>query len=158
MRYWLMKSEPSTYSIDDLRADGRTSWEGVRNYQARNLMRDEFAVGDAILYYHSRSNPPGVVGLAEVVREAWPDPTQFDPTSRDYDPTATRAAPRWVVVDIAFVEKWADIVSLSELKADPALEGMMVTRRGSRLSVQPVCKEHFERVVELGRAKGPVER
>ncbi len=151
MRYWLMKSEPDVYSIDDLQRDGRTSWEGVRNYQARNSLRDDMKLGDRVLYYHSNAEPSGVAGIAEVVREAFPDPTAFDPASDYYDPTAKPGEPRWVMVELGFVEKFGRVVPLAELKADPALEGMEVIRKGSRLSVQPVSATHFERVVGLGR-------
>ena len=158
MRHWLMKTEPGTYSIDDLRADGATCWEGVRNYQARNTMRDDMQVGDRVLFYHSNAKPPGAVGVAEVVREAYPDSYAVDPESRYHDPKSTPEANRWVMVDLGFVEKWAGIVSLAQLKADPALDGMLVTRRGMRLSVQPVEPDHFEHVVALGHALGEVVR
>ncbi len=150
MRYWLMKSEPDEYSYDDLVADGRTHWDGVRNYQARNMLRDDFAVGDRVLYYHSRSKPPHVVGVAEVVRAGYPDPTQFDPEEKYFDPKATPDEPRWYVVDITPVGKLARAVPLAELKQSPALEGMLVIKRGMRLSVQPVDEAHFEAVVEMG--------
>src|SRR5690606_17593040 len=105
-RYWLMKSEPGSYSIDDLQRDTRTSWEGVRNYQARNFMRDDMRPGDGVLFYHSGANPPGVAGLAKIARAAYPDPTALDPDSHYYDPKATKEDPRWVMVDIEFVEKF----------------------------------------------------
>lgn len=147
-QYWLMKSEPGTYSIDDLERDGETTWDGVRNYQARNYMRDEMKVGDRVLFYHSNASPPGVVGIAEVSREGYPDPTARDPASDYYDEKATDDDPRWFMVDIRFVEKLPRTVPLAELKADPALEGMVVTGR-SRLSVQPVERGEFEHVVGL---------
>lgn len=152
MRYWLMKSEPDVYSIGDLARDGRTMWDGVRNYQARNFMRDDMKLGDRVLYYHSNAKPPGVAGIAEIVREAYPDPTQFDPDSKYYDPKATPDAPRWFLVDVGFVEAFAEEVPLDALKADTALDGMEVTRRGSRLSVQPVSEEHYNRVLALARS------
>lgn len=155
-RHWLMKSEPSTYSIQDLRRDGRTPWEGVRNYQARNFMRDELSVGDKVLFYHSSATPTGVVGLGEVVREAYPDHFALDRESPYFDPKATADNPRWMMVDVGFVEEWAAPVTLAELKQDAALEGMLVTKKGQRLSVQPVEPAHYARVVALGRAKGPV--
>jgi predicted RNA-binding protein with PUA-like domain len=157
-RHWLMKTEPGTYSIDDLQRDGQTCWEGVRNYQARNLMRDELREGDLVIFYHSNAAPAGAVGLARVCREGYPDPFALDPGSSYHDVRATPEKNPWVMVDVAFVERWADTVALAELKADPALEGMLVVRRGTRLSVQPVQPEHFERVVALGRAKGPARR
>lgn len=150
-RYWLVKSEPNTYSIDDLERDGRTSWEGVRNYQARNYMRDEMKVGDLVLFYHSNAEPPGVVGVAKVAREGYPDSFALDPKSKYFDPKATSGNPIWVMVDIEFVERFARTVPLDELKATPELEGMLVTRRGQRLSVQPVEPPHFTCVRRLGR-------
>ncbi len=156
-RYWLMKSEPNTYSIDDLRRDGGTCWEGVRNYQARNFMRDDMQVDDLAIFYHSNAKPAGAVGVARISREGYADHHAVDPDSSYFDARATPQKNPWVMVDLAFVERWADTVALAELKADPALEGMLVIRRGQRLSVQPVEPEHFERVLALGRAKGPVE-
>lgn len=151
MRTWLMKSEPDVYGIDDLARDGVTSWEGVRNYQARNSMRDDMRVGDRVLFYHSNADPPGVAGLAEVRREAYPDPFAFDPTSPYFDPRSNRASPTWLTVDVGFIERFPRVVSLQALKDDPALDGMLVTRKGQRLSVMPVEPAHFERVVALGR-------
>ncbi|MFN7142726.1 MAG: EVE domain-containing protein [Myxococcota bacterium] len=154
MRYWLMKSEPDVYSIDDLARDGRTSWEGVRNYTARNWMRDDMKVGDRVLFYHSNAEPKGVAGVAEVVREAYPDPHALDPKSKYYDETAKPDEPRWVTVDIGFLEKFPRVVDLAALKSEPALAGMEVTRRGSRLSVHPVDPAHFAKVLEMGRGRG----
>ncbi|MDP2313566.1 MAG: EVE domain-containing protein [Pseudomonadota bacterium] len=154
MRHWLMKSEPDVYSIDDLRRDGRTSWEGVRNYTARNWMRDDMKEGDLVLYYHSNAEPSGVAGVAKVVRDAYPDPHALDPASHYYDPTAKPDVPRWVSVDIGFVERFPAIVPLAALKAEPDLAGMEVTKRGSRLSVHPVDAAHFEKVRAMGRAQG----
>lgn len=150
MRHWLMKSEPSDYSIDDLREEGRAAWTGVRNYQARNLMRDEMSVDDLVLFYHSNASPPGVVGIARIASEPYGDPTALDPASRYYDERATPGEPRWYLVDVEFVEKFPREVPLSELKTEPRLDGMVVTRR-SRLSVQPVEPEEFEVVCELAR-------
>ncbi len=151
-RYWLMKSEPGTYSIDDLERDGETMWDGVRNYQARNFMRDDMREGDGVLFYHSNASPPGVVGVAEVSREGYPDPTAQDPDSNYYDEKATEEDPRWYMVDIRFVRKLPRQVPLAELKADPALDDMVVTGR-SRLSVQPVEEEHFEHVLEMAESE-----
>lgn len=148
-RCWLMKSEPSVFSIDDLERSGPTPWEGVRNYQARNLLRDEVKAGDDVLFYHSSAEPPGVAGIAKVVRSAYPDPSQFDRKSEYHDPKATREAPRWFVVDVKFVRKFANVVPLAALKADPALAEMLVTKKGSRLSVQPVTASEFAAVVAL---------
>lgn len=149
--YWLMKSEPDVYSIDTLSRDGRGHWDGVRNYQARNHMR-AMRNGDLVLFYHSSVEPPGVAGVARVCREAYPDHTQFDRKSEHYDPNARRDDPRWSMVDVEFVEKFPEIVSLAALKADTALEGMLVIKRGMRLSVQPVSRAHFGRVLELAGA------
>lgn len=151
-KYWLMKSEPNTYSIDDLARDGRTHWDGVRNYQARNFMRDEMKVGDGVLFYHSNANPPGVAGIARVVREGYPDNTAQDPNSKYFDPKASPEDPRWFMVDIEFVEKFDELVPLETLRQTPGLEEMLVTKK-SRLSVQPVRPEEFEIVVGLGRRR-----
>ncbi len=152
-RCWLMKSEPDTFSIDDLKRQRRTAWEGVRNYTARNFMRDQMQIGDAILFYHSSTTPPGVVGLARVASAPHPDLTAFDRKSPYHDPRSTREAPRWMLVDVAFVEKLAAPVTLDQLREDPALAGMLVLAKGQRLSVQPVTRAHFERIAELGGAK-----
>ncbi len=152
-RCWLMKSEPDVYSIDDLERDGHTCWDGVRNYRARNFMRDDMKVGDSVLYYHSNAKPPGVVGIARVCREAYPDRTALDPKGKYFDPKASEEDPRWAMVDVEHVETFPAIVSLDELKADPALEEMMVIKRGVRLSVQPVDPGHFDHVVRLGRRR-----
>jgi predicted RNA-binding protein with PUA-like domain len=150
-RRWLMKSEPSVFSIDDLAKVGRTSWDGVRNYQARNLLRDEVKQGDDVLFYHSSAEPTGVAGLARVARAAYADPTQFDRKSDHFDPGSTKDAPRWVVVDVEFVRKFPRVVTLAELKANPALADMLVTKRGSRLSVQPVTDAEWKAVLAMAR-------
>ncbi|MFW6202500.1 MAG: EVE domain-containing protein [Gemmatimonadota bacterium] len=150
-RHWLMKSEPYVYSIDDLERDGRTHWDGVRNYQARNYMRDEMKVGDLVLFYHSNAKPPGVVGIARVVREAYPDHTAQDPESGYHDPKASPQDPRWFMVDVEFVEKFDEPVTLGRIKETPELGEMVLVKR-SRLSVQPVESEAFERIVAMGRA------
>lgn len=154
-KFWLVKSEPDAYSIDDLARDGTEPWDGIRNYQARNLMRDEMAVGDLVLFYHSNAKPPGVVGVAKVASESYADPTQFDEKSKYYDPKSSKDDPRWMLVDIAFVEKVPTMVSLEDCKADPELEGMVLTQR-SRLSVQPVEREHFAHILKLAGAKTKV--
>lgn len=151
-RCWLMKSEPSTYSIDDLARDRRTHWDGIRNYQARNLMR-EMEKGDHVLFYHSNASPPGVAGLATVVREAYPDPTARDADSHYYDPKATEEDPRWYMVDIEFVDRLPRFVPLADLKEASGLEDMVVTKR-SRLSVQPVTEEEYREVLRLGGKGG----
>ena len=148
-RYWLMKSEPHVYGLDDLKADGSTYWDGVRNYQARNFMRDDMKIGDLVLYYHSNTKPPGIVGLARVSREGYPDPTQFDEDSKYFDPKSTEEKPRWILVDLEYVDHFAEKVSLDTLKQDADLDGMLVIRKGQRLSIQPVEPIHFHRVCEL---------
>jgi predicted RNA-binding protein with PUA-like domain len=150
-RYWLMKSEPGTFSIDDLRQDGKTCWDGVRNYQARNFMRDEMAVGDGVLFYQSRVKPMGVYGIAKVASDAYPDPTAFDPAEPHYDPKSDPANPTWMMVDIAYVATLDPPVTLDDLKKTPGLEKMMVIQRGSRLSVQPVTPEEWDIVLRLSR-------
>lgn len=154
-RYWLMKSEPDVFSIDDLEARGREPWDGVRNYQARNFMRDDMGVGDLVLFYHSNATPPGVAGIARIACEAYPDPSAFDPDSKYYDAKSDPDAPRWWLVDVEFVEKFAKIVSLDALKAgaEDELDGMLVVRKGQRLSVQPVDKPHFAAVLRMAKAK-----
>lgn len=149
MACWLIKSEPDAYSIDDLERDGREMWDGIRNYQARNLMRDDMAVGDDVLFYHSSCKVPGVVGLARVASEAYPDPTQFDENSKYFDPKASRDEPRWVLVDIEFVRKLERVITLAELKDNPALDGMLLLRRGNRLSVMPVDEAHWHAVLAM---------
>jgi predicted RNA-binding protein with PUA-like domain len=146
-RYWLMKSEPDTYSIDDLERDGTTHWDGVRNYKARNNMR-AMQVGDEVLFYHSSASPPGVVGIARVCRDAYPDPAQFDERSKYHDAKSTREEPRWDMVDVEFVAKAKETVGLPEIKAEAALADMELVRYG-RLSVQSVKKEEFERVKRM---------
>jgi predicted RNA-binding protein with PUA-like domain len=150
-RYWLFKSEEHVFSIDDLKAaeDKTTFWDGVRNYQARNLMRDDIKKGDLVLYYHSNSKPTGVAGVARVVRNAYPDPTQFDPKSKYHDPKSPEDDPRWLCVDVKFVKKLKRVIELSELKANPALSKMMVTQRGARLSIQPVTKAEYEAILAM---------
>jgi predicted RNA-binding protein with PUA-like domain len=151
--YWLLKSEPDVYSIDDLERDGRTPWDGVRNHMAKILLRDRMAIDDLALFYHSSTDPMGVVGLARVCSGSYADPTQFDKKSPYFDPDARREEPRWFLVDVEFLEKFQQMVTLRELKAEPALKEMMVTARGARLSVQPVTKEHMKRVLRMAAAR-----
>ncbi len=151
MKYWLMKCEPAAYTIDDLERDGSTSWEGVRNFQARNFMRDEMKAGDPVLFYASNADPSGVTGIAKVSREAYPDKFATQKGHEYYDPKATKDDSIWVMVDIAFVEKFPHIVPLDTLKKTKGLEKMVVTQKGSRLSIQPVTKAEFDIVVKLGR-------
>lgn len=151
-KYWLMKSEPYVYSIDDLAADTNktTCWDGVRNYQARNMMRDEMKKGDLVLFYHSNAKPPGVAGTAKIVKEGYPDHTAFDENSKYFDPKSKKDEPRWMMVDIKLVKKFKRFVPLDELREVKALEGMVLLQKGSRLSVQPVSKKQFDKIVKLG--------
>lgn len=148
MRYWLMKNEPTCYSLDDLKRDGSYVWDGVRNYQARNLMK-EMKVGDRVLYYYSNANPTGIAGVAEIIKAPYPDPSQFKSASEYFDPKATIENPRWTAVDVGFVEKFEEVISLHELKNDPFFDDMIVTKKGVRLSVQPVSEKHFKRVIKM---------
>jgi predicted RNA-binding protein with PUA-like domain len=152
MNYWLMKSEPSVYSIDDLARDGSTHWEGVRNYSARNNMQ-RMKLGDLVLFYHSNAKPPGAVGVARVCKEAYPDKYQWDRRSKYFDEKATKEKPRWFMVDVEFVEKFPSLVSLDTMKATKGLENMVVIKRG-RLSVQPVAAGEFSIVKKLGEKGG----
>jgi len=148
-----MKSEPSAYAIDDLERDGTTSWEGVRNYQARNFMRDDMRAGDAVLFYASNADPSGVAGLATIVRPGYPDAFAWKKGHKYFDAASTREKPIWFMVDIGFVERFPDLVPLDVLKATKGLEKMMATQKGSRLSVQPVTKAEYAIVVRLGRGR-----
>lgn len=151
MNYWLMKSEPDVFGIDDLanRPDQTEPWDGVRNYQARNMMRDDMKVGDQVFFYHSNTQPPGIVGIAEVVREGYPDHTAFDPEDPHYDPQSDPDKPRWFMVDVAFRRKLKRTITLGELKERPELEGLPLIRKGNRLSVMPVSKEHWDFILSL---------
>ena len=153
MNYWLLKSEPSSYSIDDLKRDTKinksTAWEGVRNYQARNYMQ-QMQVGDLALFYHSGSDDKGVFGIAKVVAAAYPDESQFGKGDYHFDPKSTREKPIWYCVDVAFVKKFKSPVLLGAIKSDSELSGIMVAARGSRLSVQPVGEKHFEHIASKG--------
>lgn len=150
-RHWLLKSEPDVFSIAHLRALPASTgpWDGVRNYQARNFLRDEMRPGDAVLFYHSSCPVPGVAGLAEVASAARPDPTQFDPASDYHDPKSDPANPRWWLVDVRWVRTFPEVLPLDRLRAEPRLAGLPVLRRGQRLSVQPVEPAHFAVVLEL---------
>jgi predicted RNA-binding protein with PUA-like domain len=152
-RYWLFKSESEAFSIDDLAKAVKqtTGWSGVRNYQARNLLRDDIQVGDGVIFYHSSAKPPAAVGLAEVTRAGHPDDTQFDSRSGGFDPASRREAPRWFMVEVQFRERFTHPVSLDELRAMAALKNMVLLRRGSRLSVQPVTSAEWNAVVKQGR-------
>lgn len=150
-QYWLMKSEPDCYSIDDLKRDSKTMWDGTRNYQVRNMMRDDMKVGDKVLFYHSNSKEIGIVGTMEIVRKAYPDPTQFDPRSEHPDPTSSKDNPRWFCVDVMFESKFPRTVTLNELKLDSSFATMTVVQKGSRLSVTPVAKKHFDKIIALSK-------
>jgi predicted RNA-binding protein with PUA-like domain len=155
-RHWLLKSEPEVFSFDDLwRAKARTtSWNGVRNYRARNFLRDEMALGDLVLFYHSSAEPSGVAGLARVVRAGHPDPAQFDPRDPYFDPKSTREEPRWFTVEVQAVRKLPRFVTLAELRREPRLAGMGLLQRGNRLSVQPVAGAEWRAVLALGGLEG----
>ncbi len=146
-----MKSEPDVFGIDHLREKGTEPWDGVRNYQARNLMRDEMKVGDAVLFHHSSTKPPGIAGLAEVAKEAYPDHTSWDPKSKYFDPKSTPDQPRWFMVDVRYVETFPRLLSLDELRDHSILADMVLLNR-SRLSVQPVSKQHYDFIVKLAHA------
>ena len=150
-RYWLMKCEPSAYSIGDLARDGETSWEGVRNFQARNFMRDDMRIGDAVLFYASNADPSGVSGLATVSKTAYPDHFAWKKAHKYFDARSTKDKPVWFMVDLGFVEQFRATVPLATLKATKGLEEMKVVQKGSRLSVQPVTKKEYDIVVRLGR-------
>lgn len=147
MQYWLMKSEPTAYSIEDLKKDKTTPWDGIRNYQARNFMRDKMEVGDKILFYHSNAKPTGIVGLGEIISKAYPDFTAWDKTNKHFDPKSTPEKPIWVMVDVGYVKTFTKMLTLEEMKNIPELKGMLVTKRGQRLSIQPVEKEHYDWIV-----------
>lgn len=149
MRHWLMKSEPDAFSIDDLARVGTEPWSGVRNYQARNFMRDTMRPGDGVLFYHSSCAAPGVVGIATVISDAYPDQTQFDRKSHYFDLASTRETPRWQLVDIAFKRKLARTITLTKLKEQPRLEDFALLRRGNRLSILPVTKAQWACILSL---------
>jgi predicted RNA-binding protein with PUA-like domain len=149
MNYWLMKTEPDTFSIDDLKRKKHEAWDGVRNYQARNFMRDDMRVGDGVFFYHSNCAEPGIAGLAEVATDAYPDPSQFDPKSKYFDPGSSRDNPRWMLVDVTFVKKLKRVITLDELKNHKALTDMRLLRKGNRLSVMPVEAADWKYILGL---------
>lgn len=161
MKYWLMKSEPESFSIEDLaRAPRKTTcWDGVRNYQARNMLRDEMKRGDRAFFYHSSCESPGIVGIVEIVREGYPDHTAFDPVDHHFDPKSDPAAPRWFMVDVKLVEKFPRALSLRELKqhAGDELAGFQLLARGNRLSVMPVSARHWKFVNSILKANMPAK-
>jgi predicted RNA-binding protein with PUA-like domain len=147
MNYWLMKSEPDVFSWDDLERKRRASWDGVRNFQARNFMRDQFRLGDCVLFYHSSCAEPGIVGIAKVVKEAYPDPTALDPKSDYYDPASAKAGDsRWFMVDIEPVQRFKRLASLAEIRSNKGLQTMLLLRKGQRLSIQPVTEKEFKTI------------
>jgi predicted RNA-binding protein with PUA-like domain len=152
-QYWLVKTEPDSFSIDDLAAAPKqtTCWSGVRNYQARNFMRDQMKLGDRVLFYHSSTDPTAIVGVAEVVREGYPDNTAWDESDSHYDATSPEDNPRWYMVDLKLVRKFATPLELSDLRSVAALKNMELLRKGSRLSVQPVTKAEYDAVIKLAR-------
>ncbi|MDH5753408.1 MAG: EVE domain-containing protein [Deltaproteobacteria bacterium] len=156
MRYWLMKSEPGEFSIEDLRdaENGTACWDGVRNYQARNFMRDDMKSGDRVLFYHSNAAPPGVAGTAAVVREAYPDNSAWDAESPYFDRRSTPENPVWVMVDLRFESRFPRLVPLARLRSRPELKNMLLLRRGMRLSIQPLTEEEFHAVLALGTDTG----
>jgi predicted RNA-binding protein with PUA-like domain len=149
MAYWLMKSEPGDYSIADLERDQMEPWDGIRNYQVRNMIRDDMRIGDEVLFYHSSCKIPGAVGLATIVSDAYPDPTQFDPRAKHYDPKSKESEPRWLLRDVAFKRKFSRVISLKELKGHPALADFRLNQRGNRLSVFPVAAGHWKLILSL---------
>lgn len=150
MKYWLMKSEPDVFSIDQLRKDHTTWWEGVRNYQARNFMMKEMEIGDLVLFYHSNAQPSGVAGLGKVSKSAAADKTQFDKNSEYFDAKATKDKPIWFCVEVEYLETFKNFVSLNDLRDNEKLADMLVLQKGSRLSIQPVDKKHFDIVKKMG--------
>lgn len=157
MKYWLVKSEPEVYSIEDLRKEKKTAWTDIRNYQARNYLK-EMSLGDLVLFYHSNAEPPGVAGIAKVCKLAYPDPTQFDPKSDYFEPKVSQEAPRWFSPDLQFVEKFRRLISLEELRGQASLSKLPLLQRGSRLSVHPVTQREFECIVALANEEGARKR
>ncbi len=151
MNYWLMKSEPNAFSIDDLKnmPDQTEHWDGVRNYQARNMMRDDMKVGDQVFFYHSNCDVPGIVGIMEVVREGYPDHTAFDPQCKYFDPKSDPQNPRWIMVDIKYIRRTNRVISLAELKECEILENMQLVRKGNRLSIMPISPDEWNYILTL---------
>ena len=151
MKYWVMKSEPDTFGIDDLRGRPKKTehWDGVRNYQARNMMRDDIKKGDLVFFYHSSCEVPGIVGIAKIVREAYPDPSAFDPDSKYYDPRSKPDNPAWLMVDVQFVRKFKRTISLTELKDRAELADFRLLQRGNRLSIMPATEAEWKTVLGL---------
>ena len=152
MNYWLFKKELKNISIEDIKRKGVQNWHGVRNYQARNFMRDAMQPGDLVLVYHSNSEPSVIVGIAEIGSQAYDDVTAQDPSSYHYDPKATPLKPIWLQIDIRFIEQFSHIISLADIRKEPALNNMLVIRRGMRLSIQPVTKEEFDKILAISHS------
>jgi predicted RNA-binding protein with PUA-like domain len=150
MNYWLIKSEPDVFSIQDLKRVKREPWNGVRNYQARNFMWKQMQIGDLALFYHSNAKPPGVVGIAKVTSEAYPDSTQFDPISEYFDEKATHEKPRWWLVDFSFEKEFKKMITLDQLRQEPKISTMILLQKGTRLSITPLEKNHFDFIKKLG--------
>lgn len=151
MHYWLFKSEPETFSIDDLAQKPRKTehWDGVRNYQVRNMLRDDIKVGDQGFFYHSNCTPPGIAGIVEVVKNGYPDHFAWDPRSKYFDPKSTPENPRWYMVDVKFIQKFPRFISLDEIKRNPKLHDMVVVRKGSRLSITPVSAAEWKEILKM---------
>lgn len=147
--YWLMKSEPNVYSIDHLKADKKTLWDSIRNYQARNFMMKDMKLGDEILFYHSNAKPPGIVGIAKVSKKAQVDPTQFDKKSKYYDEKSTKENPRWHCVEVSYVKHLPNTISLNDIKLSTKLKDMLVIKRGMRLSIQPVSEKDYKTILKM---------
>ena len=150
MKYWLMKSEPDAYSFEQLKKDKTTLWDGIRNYQARNFMMQEMSVGDQVLFYHSNTKPPGVIGLAKISKPAVPDPTAFDKKSKYFDEKSDKKNPRWFCVEVQYLKAFKNYVSLDEIKATTSLKDMKVVQRGMRLSIQTLTKKEFDKICKMG--------
>lgn len=153
MKYWLMKNEPEAFSIDDLERVRVEPWDGIRNYQVRNFMRDEMQVGDRAFFYHSSCKVPGVVGMMEIASDAYPDHTAWDPGAHYFDPRSDPGNPTWLMVDVRFVEKFPEPVTLKTLRSHPALAGMRILQRGNRLSVTPLSQEHWDYIIGIVRGR-----
>lgn len=151
LKYWLMKSEPDVYSIDDLKEEKVASWDGVRNYQARNFMRDSMKKGDLVFFYHSNAEPSGIAGIAKVAKVSYPDPTAFDPKSKYFDPKSKPENPTWYLVDVAFVKKFRKLIPLNELRGIKGLEEMLLLRKGQRLSIQPVSEKEWNIINKMSQ-------
>ena len=149
MKYWIMKSEPDAYGIDDLKRDKVEHWDGIRNYQVRNMMRDLMQKGDMAFFYHSNCKPPGIAGTMEIVKTAYPDFTAFDPDSKYFDPKSNPDSPRWLMVDVKFKKKFKQFISLDDLKAASSLKNMLILRKGNRLSITEISKKEWDAINKL---------